>query len=117
MEVSPENLELFIDKKQIIQVLVNLGKNALQSLESNKKGIINISAGINSSKKKFIKVSDNGSGIPPELIEEIFVPFFTTKTYGSGIGLSLSKQIMHIHGGSLKVHSVPFSETSFSLVF
>jgi signal transduction histidine kinase len=51
------------------------------------------------------------------LIEEIFVPFFTTKTYGSGIGLSLSKQIMHIHGGSLKVHSVPFSETSFSLVF
>ena len=117
LEVSPENLELFIDKKQIIQVLVNLGKNALQSLESNKKGIINISAGINSSKKKFIKVSDNGSGIPPELIEEIFVPFFTTKTYGSGIGLSLSKQIMHIHGGSLKVHSVPFSETSFSLVF
>jgi signal transduction histidine kinase len=117
LEVLPENLELFIDKKQINQVLVNLGKNALQSLEKNKKGIIKITAGINGAKKKFIKITDNGSGIPPELIEEIFVPFFTTKNTGTGIGLSLSKQILRLHGGMIEVYSNPNTETSFVLTF
>ncbi len=117
VKVLPENLELFIDKKQINQVLVNLSKNALQSLGKSKEGIISFSAGINSSKKKFIKVSDNGSGIPPELIEEIFVPFFTTKNTGTGIGLSLSKQILRLHGGTIEVYSIPNTETSFVLTF
>ena len=117
VKVLPENLELFIDKKQINQVLVNLSKNALQSLEKNKEGIINISAGTNNFKKKFIKITDNGSGIPPELIEEIFVPFFTTKNTGTGIGLSLSKQILRLHGGTIEVYSIPNKETSFVLTF
>lgn len=111
------NFEIFADEKQITQVLINLSKNAIQSLDKKEGGIIELISGINNEKGKYIMIKDNGPGISKELIDQIFVPFFTTKTYGSGIGLSLSKQIMQIHGGSLKVHSVPFVETSFLLVF
>lgn len=76
-----------------------------------------ITAGSLQTGKKYIKVADNGPGIPEDLIEEIFVPFFTTKDTGTGIGLSLSRQIMHLHGGTMKVHSIPFKETSFVLLF
>jgi len=117
IEVSPDNLELFIDKKQITQVLVNLGKNALQSMENQKEGVLKITAGVNTNEKYFIKVSDNGPGIPSELIDEIFVPFFTTKNTGTGIGLSLSKQILRLHGGTIKVYSMPNQVTSFILTF
>jgi len=117
LEVKPENLELFVDSKQITQVLINLGKNAMQSLKGRENCIIKISAGINKSRKKYITISDNGPGIAPEMIEEIFVPFFTTKNSGTGIGLSLSKQIMQLHGGSLMVHSVPDTQTTFVLSF
>ncbi|MDY7393872.1 ATP-binding protein [Aureibaculum sp. 2210JD6-5] len=117
LEINPENLELFIDSKQITQVLINLGKNAMQSLKNKESGIIKISAGVNKANKKHITISDNGAGIAPELIEEIFVPFFTTKNSGTGIGLSLSKQIMQLHGGSLMVHSIPDERTTFVLTF
>ncbi|MET2985345.1 sensor histidine kinase [Aureibaculum conchae] len=117
LEINPENLELFIDSKQITQVMINLGKNAMQSLKNKKNGIIEISAGVNKSNKKYITISDNGAGIAPELIEEVFVPFFTTKDSGTGIGLSLSKQIMQLHGGSLIVHSIPDEITTFVLSF
>ncbi|MGI9549818.1 MAG: sensor histidine kinase [Aurantibacter sp.] len=114
---DPSELELFIDEKQISQILVNLGKNALQSLKDEEKGSVVIRAGITQEGKKYITVTDNGPGIAADLIDEIFVPFFTTKEAGTGIGLSLSKQIMHLHGGTMKVHSVPFKETSFVLAF
>jgi nitrogen fixation/metabolism regulation signal transduction histidine kinase len=117
IKTLPEDFEIFADEKQIMQVLVNLSKNAIQSLNLISDGIIELSAGITSDHKKFITVKDNGPGISEELMEQIFVPFYTTKTYGSGIGLSLSKQIMQIHGGSLKVHSLPNVETTFSLEF
>lgn len=116
-KADPENLELFIDEKQISQILINLCKNALQSLEGKEKGTIKILSGTNEIGKKFIEVWDNGPGIPEDLIDEIFVPFFTTKNAGTGIGLSLSKQIMHLHGGNIKVRSVPNRETSFLLTF
>lgn len=112
-----ENFEIFADEKQITLVLINLLKNAIQSLYEKENGVVEFDCGITKDKEKYIKIKDNGSGISKELIDEIFVPFFTTKTYGSGIGLSLSKQIMQLHGGSLKVHSIPFIETSFTLVF
>jgi len=115
--VNPKNLELFVEEKQIIQVLLNLSTNALQALADIDGGIINISAGINKNKKKYIEIEDNGSGIPSEYIDEIFVPFFTTKNTGTGIGLSLSKQIMRLHGGTLNVKSNPFKKTVFSLEF
>ncbi len=114
---TTKNLEIFADEKQITLVLVNITKNAIQSLKEMEGGNIEVISGITDNNEKYIKVRDNGSGITQGLIDQIFVPFFTTKTYGSGIGLSLSKQIMQIHGGSLKVYSTPFIETSFTMVF
>src|SRR5690606_23912988 len=114
---DPTDLELFIDEKQISQILVNLGKNALHSLKGQENGQIKIIAGINDKGIKYIRITDNGPGVPPDLIDEIFIPFFTTKNTGTGIGLSLSKQIMHLHGGTIKVHSAPYTETSFMLSF
>lgn len=113
--IDPKNLELFIDEKQITQVLVNLGKNAKQSLENQADRKIKFVAGIDNKNKKFIKVWDNGPGIPEDLIDEIFIPFFTTKNTGTGIGLSLSKQIMRLHGGSIQV--VSNENTVFTLTF
>jgi len=113
--VDPIDLELFIDEKQITQVLLNLGKNAKQSLDNQENGIIKITAGLNNKGEKFIQIWDNGPGISPELIDEIFVPFFTTKNTGTGIGLSLSKQIMRLHGGSIGV--VSRENTFFTLTF
>lgn len=115
LEIIPENLELFIDQKQLTQVLLNLGKNAQQSLEGSDDGIIKFRAGINEMNKKYIQVWDNGPGIPQELLDEIFVPFFTTKNTGTGIGLSLTKQIMRLHGGSIRVVSKEY--TLFTLIF
>lgn len=117
IRVEPENLELFIDEKQIAQVLLNLSKNALQSIGKQKNAKIKLSAGLNNEGKKYIAVWDNGPGIPADLIDEIFIPFFTTKNTGTGVGLSLSKQIIRLHGGSLKVKSTPNKETIFILNF
>ena len=115
IEIVPEDLELFIDQKQLTQVLLNLGKNAQQSLEGLEDGVIKFKAGINTMNKKFIQVVDNGPGISAELLDEIFVPFFTTKNTGTGIGLSLTKQIMRLHGGNINV--VSKETTIFTLTF
>ncbi len=114
---APEDLEFFIDEKQITQVLINLGKNALQSVKETENGQVFMVAGIDDDGIKYIEVKDNGPGIPPDLIDEIFVPFFTTKSEGTGIGLSLSKRVMQMHGGNLKVRSIPHKETVFRLSF
>mgnify|MGYP003667471929 CR=1 FL=1 len=117
IEVTPIDLGLFIDEKQITQVLLNLCKNGVQSIASQENGSIKITAGITTNGEKYITVWDNGPGIPPELMDEIFIPFFTTKNTGTGIGLSLSKQIVRLHGGSLKLRSIPNYETIFTLLF
>jgi len=117
IEVTPLDLELFLDEKQLTQVLVNLCKNAKQSLGTTKEGYIKVIAGISKEGDKYIEVIDNGPGIPHDLIDQIFVPFFTTKSTGTGIGLSLSKQIMRLHGGNLVVRSEPHKRTVFTLVF
>jgi two-component system, NtrC family, nitrogen regulation sensor histidine kinase NtrY len=115
--VNPPDMELFADENLISQVLINLTKNALQANEHNQEGRIQVTAGFNSEHRPEIRVTDNGPGIPDEILEQIFVPFFTTRENGSGIGLSLSRQIMRLHGGSLQVRSVPGKETIFSLIF
>ena len=112
---NPSELEFFIDEKQISQVLINLSKNALQSIDGQESGMIRITAGTDGLGRKCIEVMDNGPGIPADVINEIFVPFFTTKKKGTGIGLSLSKQIMHLHGGSIHVKS--HEHTVFILTF
>ena len=117
VSTADPDLEIFADQNLISQVLINLLKNALEANENNASGKIKISASAGVKNHPEICVSDNGPGIPEENIDEIFVPFFTTRQNGSGIGLSLSKQIMKIHGGNLKVRSVPGRETVFCLSF
>jgi len=115
--VNPPEIELFADENLISQVLLNLVKNALEALSEKEDAIIRIIVEPGSNNRPQIRVSDNGPGIPPEIMEQIFVPFFTTRESGSGIGLSLSRQIMRLHGGSLQVRSVPAKETVFRMVF
>jgi nitrogen fixation/metabolism regulation signal transduction histidine kinase len=110
-------LEIFADQNLISQVLVNLLKNAIEANENNPDGKISIVSGLDTNLRPEICVADNGPGIAEENIEEIFVPFFTTRQNGSGIGLSISKQIMRVHGGNLKVRSTPGKETVFCLSF
>ena len=117
ISVNPPEMELLADENQISQVLINLAKNALQANEKNPEGKIQISVSYNTDRRPEICVTDNGPGIPDEILEQIFVPFFTTRENGSGIGLSLSRQIMRLHGGSLQVRSVPNKETVFCLRF
>lgn len=116
-EVKPSNLEVSADKKQISQVLINLVKNSVEALKQNEKGLILLTADVNSHGRVQITITDNGPGIPDDLIDKIFIPFYTTKESGSGIGLSLSRQIMLLHGGSLKVVSQPNEKTIFTLEF
>lgn len=113
----PEDLQLFIDEKQLTRVLVNLIKNAIHSLEGHSQGKVTVRAIENGMGEKSIEVIDNGPGIEAAILEDIFVPFFTTKDKGTGIGLSLSKQIMHLHGGNLKAYSEPNVQTVFKLSF
>jgi len=120
-KVEPKNLEIVVDKEQIEQVLINLVKNAVQALEENdetnkpKQLIITASSpGISGAS---ISILDNGPGIEEDALKKIFIPFFTTKKSGSGIGLSLSKQIMRQHKGSIGVKSVFTEGTEFILKF
>jgi two-component system nitrogen regulation sensor histidine kinase NtrY len=117
VSVSPPDLELFADEGQVSQVLINLIKNALEANESNPEGKIMVIAKLNETQRPEICVADNGPGIPEEIMDEIFVPFFTTRENGSGIGLSISKQIMRLHGGSLKVRSQPHRGTEMIVAF
>jgi len=94
------------DGKLLEQVLINLTKNALEALDGVENPHVELSAH-SSQDQMVLQVSDNGRGIPPELMDDIFVPFFTTKQKGSGIGLSLSRQIIRLHGGSMTVQSEP----------
>lgn len=115
--VYPLGLEILADKKQISQVLINLIKNSVEALKNAESGVIQLDAKINKQGRPQITVTDNGPGIAEDLMDKIFVPFFTTKESGSGIGLSLSRQIMQLHGGSLKVVSAPGCMTSAMMVF
>ena len=115
--VIPENLNLSADEQLIEQVMINLLKNAIQALDKTDLPKIEISAHTDNKGKVIIQVSDNGQGILPEVLDKIFVPFFTTKQKGSGIGLSLSRQILRLHGGTLTAHSDPEVETVFTLKF
>jgi len=103
-----------IDKEQITQVLINLVKNAVEAINSQ-EGRIEISSVLNENNIN-LSIKDNGEGIPLEVISEIFIPFFTTKQEGSGIGLSLSRQIIRNHGGELKISSKENIGTKCDLV-
>ena len=116
-EVHPETLQITADEEQIEQVLINLVKNALESLQDEESPILKVMASQDMHSNVHIRIMDNGPGIIPEALDKIFIPFYTTKKTGSGIGLSLSRQIMQLHNGSLSVESEPHVQTEFTLKF
>ncbi|PEN13218.1 ATP-binding protein [Longibacter salinarum] len=117
IQVDPDPLEFTADLELIEQVLINLTLNAMQAVEGRPDARIMMRARIDRRSRPVLQIADNGPGIPPDVQERIFVPFFTTKEDGSGIGLSLSRQIMRLHGGTLTVRSEPDVETAFTLRF
>jgi len=111
---GPDKLTIQADDSQIIQVLINLVKNATEAMEGKPDPSLNLVV------KRIlnhvsIEISDNGSGIPEEVLEKIFVPFYSTKPTGSGIGLSLSRQIIRNHGGQISVQSKEDEGTTFKV--
>lgn len=114
-DISPADLILYADENLISQVIINLLKNAIQAIGDQPDGCISIHACCNEAEEVIIEVKNNGPAIPPEVAEHIFIPFFTTKEGGSGIGLSISRQIMRLSGGSITL--LPGKETRFILKF
>lgn len=115
--VLPQSLTITADENLIEQVLINLIKNSIHALEGRNDAKILLRAFMGPRGRVIAQVIDNGAGIHPDALEKIFIPFFTTKQKGSGIGLSLSRQIMRLHGGTMTVQSEPEKETCFTLRF
>jgi nitrogen fixation/metabolism regulation signal transduction histidine kinase len=115
--IEPPGLELTADPELIEQVIINLVLNAIHAVKSVENGRIRMTARMDKMGHVVIDVADNGHGIAEEAKDKIFVPFFTTKQDGSGIGLSLSKEIMRLHRGSIHLFSNPGEDTVFRLVF
>jgi nitrogen fixation/metabolism regulation signal transduction histidine kinase len=116
LELEPEDQILRADRNLLQQVLINLIRNSLEALQEEDHLQIVIRSEVKNERLLMV-ISDNGTGILPGILDEIFVPFYTTKPQGSGIGLSLSRQIMRMHGGNLKVTSEPGAGTNVYLDF
>lgn len=119
--VEPQTLELTADPGLIEQVLINLLVNAVDALQganaNHNEPWVELTGELDNIGRVLIRVTDNGPGIVAEAQDKVFIPFFTTKKKGSGIGLSISRQIMKLHKGSITVHSIPDERTVFTLKF
>lgn len=115
--IEPGDLLLFADRTLIEQVLINLTQNAVHAVEDREEKAIKMNAFIDNNGKIIVEVTDSGRGIEEDALSKIFIPFFSTKKKGSGIGLSLSKQIMRRHKGNIQVSSVFGEGTTFKLIF
>lgn len=112
-KADTDDILLYVDQGQISHIFINLIKNALQAGSTE----INITAFIDKEGETHVRVYDNGKPIPTELRDQIFIPFFTTKADGNGIGLSISRQIMNQHGGTISLLSSSPTHTVFELLF
>ena len=117
VECEPQDLEISADPQLLEQVLINLVLNALEALMLSDSAVLTLRAYINPLNERIISVKDNGTGIPDEQLEEIFIPFFSTKSEGSGVGLSISRQIMQQMGGSILVRTELGKGSEFLLVW
>ena len=113
--VTPSGLVTKMDRKMMEQVLINLVRNAVEAFAADREGKIEVHASRAEDDSVLIQVTDNGKGIPSEIADQVFIPFFTTKEKGSGIGLSLSRRIINLHGGSVQVSSKPGKGTRVSV--
>jgi nitrogen fixation/metabolism regulation signal transduction histidine kinase len=117
IKVEPESLQFMADEQLMEQVIINLVKNSLHALNGRNNAQISLTAFLNKRGRVTLQVIDNGPGILKDVLDKIFIPFFTTKPAGSGIGLSLSKQILRLHNATISVHSEPDKETVFTMTF
>ena len=116
-EVEPSDLTVKVDEELMEQVLINMLKNAIEAVNENNDPKVRLKGFVDQDNHVIITLRDNGQGILPEAQEKIFIPFYTTKKTGSGIGLALSRQIMQLHNGSLSVESNPDEYSEFILKF
>ena len=116
LEKISEDLMVFADESMLAQVMTNLLKNAIHAIGASEDGEIRLRAFVDDQDMIHIEVSNNGPEITPEMAEQIFIPFFTTKEDGSGIGLSLSKQMMRLQGGSISLLPYRDEWTTFSIM-
>jgi nitrogen fixation/metabolism regulation signal transduction histidine kinase len=116
-KIEPETLEITADPSLIEQVLINLIQNAIDWSDQNRQSTITLEAELGTGGHPIIRVMDNGHGIEKEALEKIFIPFFTTRQDGSGVGLSLTRQIMRLHKGTISAQSQPNEATIFTLRF
>jgi nitrogen fixation/metabolism regulation signal transduction histidine kinase len=114
-QLSSEPVIFQADVELMEQVIINLVKNAIDAVKEKERPLLTLHTQRSKEGKALIKVADNGTGIEKDMLEQIFVPFYTTKDDGSGIGLSLSRQIMRMHKGRISVQSVPGEGTVFTL--
>ena len=112
--ISPESVEILLDPHLITLALINLIRNALQATEKKTKPQIKVEAG-NEAAASFIQVTDNGEGIPQDRLEDVFIPYYSTRKAGSGIGLPLSRRILQLHGGGLISSPKPGELTGFRM--
>ena len=119
LKIKPPSADLKItaDANLIEQVLINLLMNAVDAVKKVKRPVIELEGDENETGRLIIKVSDNGVGIKEDVMDRIFVPFYTSKKEGTGIGLSLSRFIMLLHKGTINVQSIPGERTTFTLNF
>ncbi len=117
IEINPEDISIIADEKLITQVIVNLILNSLKAMGGKNNKILKIESSGLEKNRVYIKVSDNGKGISPEILDKIFVPFFSTYENGSGIGLSFARQVMVLHNGRIDVQSNTEKGTVFTLSF
>ncbi len=115
VSVTPETLEMDADPELLEQVLLNLIQNSIHALAQTAERRIVVSAGVDERGMVTLRVADNGKGIPEEILDKIFIPFFSTKQEGSGIGLSISQRIVRAHGGTLRASSSPGADTVFTI--
>ena len=117
IKILPKDLKILADPDLIDQVLINLLLNAIDAIKETEGPKITIIASINLNNRITIEIADNGNGIKPDILDKIFMPFFTSKESGSGIGLSLSRQIMQMHKGSIGVRSKQDEGAVFTMIF
>jgi len=117
VEVVPAELDIHADRDLLEPVLLNLLRNAWQSTANVSNPTISLTAGMNRRSNVVIEVSDNGPGVPDSIAKKIFIPFFTTKESGSGVGLALARQVMIAHGGFIRLSRNDSGGATFSLTF
>ena len=117
VRIYPQDLKVLADPDLIDQVMINLILNAIDAVKKAENPQITIVASVNLNSRTMIEVADNGKGIKQDILDKIFMPFFTSKKTGSGIGLSLSRQIMNMHKGSISVRSKPGEGALFTMIF